>query len=175
MNYKTLTKAQLIELLEEKDRLIESFQDKSKARAELIADAREKKDEIKELRIEKIKKDLKALILNEKVKLSITEITEKLSLNRKTFYNLNLNEFLKEIFKKNFDKYNKFDHCQIEITKFPSKTKGRYEVSVKKNSSYFSLTPDFYYFQTKQEFYNFLEEFEKENPFKIIETIKKYE
>ena len=172
MNYRILNKAQLIELLKEKDKIIETFQDKTKVRAELIADARDKKEEIKELRVEKIKKEIKSLVFKEKRQFSITEITEMLNLNRKTFYNLKLNEFLKEIFKSNFDKYKAMNHCQINITKFSSKTKERYEVSVRKDSSYFFLTPNIYSFQTRKEFDNFLEEFKKENPFKIIEVIE---
>ena len=51
MNYSTLTKAELIELLKEKDKIIEKLENKTELRKELLEEAREKKEQKQEKRV----------------------------------------------------------------------------------------------------------------------------
>ena len=44
MNYNSMTKAELIELLKEKDKIIEKLENKTELRKELLEEAREKQE-----------------------------------------------------------------------------------------------------------------------------------
>ena len=70
MNYSTLTKAELIELLKEKDNLIAKLENKTELRKELLGEAREKKEQQQEKRVFALKKNIKELILKEKKKIT---------------------------------------------------------------------------------------------------------
>jgi DNA-binding protein H-NS len=103
MNYNSMTKAELIELLKKRDEIIAKLENKTELRKELLEEAREKKEQAQEKRIKTLKRKIKEIIAEKKDKLSIRELCQVLEINRKTLYNNNLNEFFEMVITKFFE------------------------------------------------------------------------
>ena len=73
MNYNSMTKAELIELLKQRDEIIAKLENKTELRKELLEEAREKKEQKQEKRVSVLKKNIKELILKEKKKITTRE------------------------------------------------------------------------------------------------------
>ena len=125
MNYNSLKKAELIELLKEKDEEIKKLRT-GKGIAEYFLEIREEKQE---KRINDLKKEIKRLIAKEEKKLSISYICKKLQVNRKTFYNNKLDKFLKDLYLYSFIETS-YDAMILKLRKITrGKNKGKYELS----------------------------------------------
>ena len=124
MNYNTLKKAELIELLKEKDEEIKKLRT-GKGIAEYFLEIREEKHE---KRISDLKKSIKILIAKEEKRISISYICKNLDINRKTFYNNNLDKFLKELYLNSFIATS-YDATVLKLRKITrGKDKGKYEL-----------------------------------------------
>ena len=163
MNYSTLTKAELIELLKEKDKIIEKLENKTELRKELLEEAREKKEQKQEKRVSVLKKNIKELILKEKKKITTRELCKLLNINRQTLYNNKLNDFIAEVYSQNFLNSGALNYLEIKILK----TKSTYKVSISQSNFVFAQSEN-YEFQDKFEVRKFIKDFKEKNEFKII-------
>lgn len=124
MNYNILKKAELIELLKEKDEEIKKLRT-GKGIAEYFLELREEKQE---KRINDLKKEIKRLIAKEEKRLSISYICNKLDINRKTFYNNKLDKFLKDLYLHSFIATS-YDATVLKLSKITrGKDKGKYKL-----------------------------------------------
>lgn len=163
MNYSTLTKAELIELLKEKDKIIATLENKTELRKELLGEAREKKEQQQEKRVSVLKKNIKELILKEQKKITTRELCKLLNINRQTLYNNRLNDFIAEVYSQNFLSSGAFNYLEIKIFK----TKSTYKVSISQSNFVFAQSDD-YEFQDKFEVRKFIKDFKEKNEFRII-------
>lgn len=163
MNYSTLTKAELIELLKEKDKIIAKLENKTELRKELLGEAREKKEQQQEKRVSVLKKNIKELILKEQKKITTRELCKLLNINRQTLYNNRLNEFIAEVYSRNFLSSGALNYLEIKIFK----TKSVYKVSIYQSNLVFAKA-DEYEFKDKFEVREFIRDFKNKNEFRII-------
>lgn len=163
MNYSTLTKSELIELLKQKDEMIAKLENKTELRKELLGEAREKKEQQQEKRVFALKKNIKELILKEKKKINIRELCKLLNINRQTLYNNKLNDFIAEVYSQNFLSSGALNYLEIKILK----TKSIYKVSISQSNFVFAKSDD-YEFQDKFEVRKFIKDFKEKNEFRII-------
>jgi phosphopentomutase len=164
MNYSTLTKAELIELLKEKDNLIAKLENKTELRKELLEEAREKKEQAQEKRIKTLKRKIKEIIAEKKDKLSIRELCKVLEINRQTLYNNKLNDFIAEVYSQNFLRSGEPNF--VEITQ--QKKRNKYHVSISESSGLMFAQDDHYEFTEKVELLNFLRDYKAKNEYRII-------
>lgn len=164
MNYNSMTKAELIELLKQKDEMIAKLENKTELRKELLEEAREKKEQTQEKRIKTFKRKIKEIIAERKEKLSIREVCKVLEINRKTLYNNNLNEFFEMVMKQNFLKSGEPNF--VEITQ--QKKKKKYHVSISESSGLMFAQDYHRDFNEKVELLNFLRDYKAKNEYRII-------
>lgn len=163
MNYNTLTKAELIELLKEKDEIIAKLENKTELRKELLGEAREQKEELQQKRVSAIKKNIKELILKEKKKITTRELCKILDINRKTLYNNGLNKFIADVYSQNFLSSGALNYLEIKIIK----TKSNYKITISQSNFVFAQSEN-YEFQDKFEVRKFINDFKVINEFRII-------
>ena len=164
MNYNSMTKAELIELLKQKDEIIKKLENKTELRKELLEEAREKKEQAQEKRIKTLKRKIKEIIAGKKEKLSIRELCKLLEINRQTLYNNNLNEFFEMVIKQNFLKSGEPNF--VEITQ--QKKRNKYYISISESSGLMFSQDDHYEFSEKVELLNFLRDYKAKNEYRII-------
>ena len=164
MNYNSMTKAELIELLKQRDEIIAKLENKTELRKELLEEAREKKEQKQEKRIKTFKRKIKEIIAERKEKLSIREVCKVLEINRKTLYNNNLNEFFEMVIKQNFLKSGEPNF--VEITQ--QKKRNKYHVSISESSGLMFAQDDHYEFSEKVELLEFLRDYKAKNEYRII-------
>ena len=163
MNYNSMTKAELIELLKQKDEMIAKLENKTELRKELLEEAREKKEQKQEKRVSVLKKNIKELILKEKKKITTRELCKLLNINRQTLYNNKLNDFIAEVYSQNFLSSGALNYLEIKILK----TKSTYKVSIYQSNFVFAKA-DEYEFKDKFEVREFIRDFKNKNEFRII-------
>jgi phosphopentomutase len=164
MNYNLRTKAELIELLKQRDEIIAKLENKTELRKELLEEAREKKEQAQEKRIKTLKRKIKEIIAEKKDKLSIRELCQVLEINRKTLYNNNLNEFFEMVIKQNFLKSGEPNF--VEITQ--QKKRNKYHVSISESSGLMFAQDDHYEFSEKVELLEFLRDYKAKNEYRVI-------
>ena len=166
MNYSSMTKAELIELLRQKDEKIAKLENKTELRKELLEEAREKKEQAQEKRIKIFKRKIKEIIAEKKDKLSIRELCKVLEINRKTLYNNNLNEFFEMVIKQNFLKSGEPNFVEITIPQ--KKKRNKYYVSISESSGLMFAQDDHYEFSEKVELLEFLRDYKAKNEYRVI-------
>ena len=166
MNYNSMTKAELIELLKQRDEIIAKLENKTELRKELLEEAREKKEQAQEKRIKTLKRKIKEIIAEKKDKLSIRELCKVLEINRQTLYNNKLNDFIAEVYSQNFLRSGEPNFVEITIPQ--KKKRNKYYVSISESSGLMFAQDDHYEFAEKVELLNFLRDYEAKNEYRII-------
>ena len=131
----------------------------------------EMKDEKQKKHINHLKEQIKELIMSAHKKLSISFICKELEINRKTFYNNKLNEFLDNIYKKSILKSGEMNIIEIEISKNSRTTENKFKVKISESAFVFKNS-DIFSFKTSVQVNKYLQDFKNNNEYRLIKIVK---